>query len=152
MRRENPRANRTVFQRKSGVLGARTAVLGPRNGQKQGLAVTEKSLGNNYKQLIVRELQSEQGSKDGLHISEPDAVRDFAGLLAHVRLGAEIVIVNGAYPPTILRTAAPPRRSIEECIALLPADSTATIDDDFPRDVAAAVAAHREPLNPSAWD
>jgi hypothetical protein len=28
-------------------------------------------------------------------------------------------------------TPAPPRRSIEECIALLPADSPATIDEDF---------------------
>ena len=40
----------------------------------------------------------------------------------------------------------------EECIALLPADSPATIDEDFASDVAAAVAAHREPLNPPAWD
>jgi hypothetical protein len=36
-------------------------------------------------------------------------------------------------------TPAPPRRSIEECIALLPADSPATIDEDFAGDVAAAV-------------
>jgi hypothetical protein len=52
----------------------------------------------------------------------------------------------------VLRTPAPPRRSIEECIALLPEDSTATIDEDFARDVQEAVAAHREPLNPPAWD
>jgi antitoxin (DNA-binding transcriptional repressor) of toxin-antitoxin stability system len=87
-----------------------------------------------------------------IHISEADAVRDFAGLLAHVRLGAEIVIESGAYPPAVLRAAAPPRRSIEECIALLPTDSTATIDEDFASDVAAAINAHREPLNPSAWE
>ncbi|MGD0903685.1 MAG: hypothetical protein ABR924_12175 [Terracidiphilus sp.] len=54
-----------------------------------------------------------------IHISEADAVRGFAGLLAHVRLDAEIVIENGAYPPAGLRVAAPPRRSIEECIAQL---------------------------------
>ena len=87
-----------------------------------------------------------------IYISEADAVRDFAGLLAHIRLGAEIVIESGTYPPTVLCTAAPPRRSIEECIALLPADSAATIDEDFATDVAAAVAAHRESLNPPAWD
>jgi hypothetical protein len=69
-----------------------------------------------------------------IHISEAAAVvRDFAGLLAHVRLGAEVVIESGTPPP---------RRSIEECIALLPADSTATIGEDFVSDVAAAVA-HR---------
>ena len=44
------------------------------------------------------------------------------------------------------------RRKISECIALMPADSTATIDPDFVRDVEAAVAAHREPLEPPAWD
>jgi hypothetical protein len=49
-------------------------------------------------------------------------------------------------------TTAPPRRSIEECIALLPEDSPATIDEDYARDVAQAVAAHREPLNPPAWN
>ena len=45
-----------------------------------------------------------------------------------------------------------PRRSISECIALLAEDSTATIDADFARDVAAAVESHREPLEPPAWD
>jgi hypothetical protein len=31
-------------------------------------------------------------------------------------------------------------------------DSTATIDEDFARDVEEAVAAHREPLQLAAWD
>jgi antitoxin (DNA-binding transcriptional repressor) of toxin-antitoxin stability system len=87
-----------------------------------------------------------------IHISEADAARDFPGLMAHVRAGTEIVIESNATPVAVLRTPAPPRRSIEECIALLPEDSTATIDEDFARDVQEAVAAHREPLNPPAWD
>jgi hypothetical protein len=66
MRRLNSRTSRTVFKQKGGVLGARTAVLGPRNEQKQGSAVTEKSPGKNYKRLIVSELQADLGSKDGL--------------------------------------------------------------------------------------
>lgn len=86
------------------------------------------------------------------HISEAEATRDFAGLLARVRAGAEVVIESDAHPIAVLHMPAPPRRSIEECIALLPAESTATIDEDFASDVAAAVAAHREPLNPPAWD
>jgi hypothetical protein len=36
--------------------------------------------------------------------------------------------------------------------ATRPENSPATIDEDFPRDVEEAVAAHREPLNPPAWD
>lgn len=87
-----------------------------------------------------------------IRISEADAARDFAGLLARVRAGEEVVIESGAAPVAILRMPAPPRRSIEECIALLPEDSAATIDEDFARDVQQAVAAHREPLNPPAWD
>jgi antitoxin (DNA-binding transcriptional repressor) of toxin-antitoxin stability system len=87
-----------------------------------------------------------------MRISEAEAIRSMSGLLAHVRAGAEVVIESDAAPVAILRTPAPPRRSIEECIALLPENSTATIDEDFARDVQEAVAAHREPLNPPAWD
>lgn len=87
-----------------------------------------------------------------IHISTTEAARDFAGLLARVRAGAEVVIEDGALTVAVLHTPAPPRRSIEECIALLPEDSPATIDEDFARDVAAAVEAHREPLNPPVWD
>lgn len=86
------------------------------------------------------------------HVSETEATRDFAALLARVRAGAEIVIESNMRPVAVLHTPVPPRRSIEECIALLPADSTATIDEDFASDVEAAVAAHREPLNPPAWE
>jgi len=87
-----------------------------------------------------------------IRISEADAARDFIGLLARVRAGAEIVIESGDYPAAVIRPAEPPRRTIEECIALLPERSSATIDEDFARDVQEAVAAHREPLNPPAWD
>jgi antitoxin (DNA-binding transcriptional repressor) of toxin-antitoxin stability system len=87
-----------------------------------------------------------------IHISESEAVRDFAGLLARVREGSEVVIEDGMTPVAVLHAAAPVRRSFAECIALLPEDSTATIDEDFARDVDEAIAAHREPLNPPAWD
>jgi hypothetical protein len=69
-----------------------------------------------------------------------------------VRAGAEIVIERGKLPVAVIHAPVPPRRSISECIALLPEDSTATIDPDFARDVEAAVESHREPLEPPAWD
>ena len=89
-----------------------------------------------------------------IRISEAEAIRDIAGLLARAYTGEEIIIEKDAASlAVVLRPAAAPlRRSIEECIALLPADSTAVIDEDFASDVAAAVTAHREPLNPPAWD
>jgi antitoxin (DNA-binding transcriptional repressor) of toxin-antitoxin stability system len=87
-----------------------------------------------------------------IHISEAEATRDFAGLLARVRAGAEIVIESGQLPVAVVHAPVPPRRSISECMALLSEDSTATIDADFAKDVEAAVESHREPLEPPAWD
>jgi antitoxin (DNA-binding transcriptional repressor) of toxin-antitoxin stability system len=85
-------------------------------------------------------------------MSEAEAASDFAGLLARVRAGAEIVIESGKLPVAVIHAPVPPRRSISECIALLPEDSTATIDADFAGDVEAAVESHREPLEPPSWD
>ena len=91
--------------------------------------------------------------KHVIHISEEEAaVTNVATLLAHVRAGAEVIIENGMRPVAVLHPAEPVPRTISECIALLPEDSTATVDPDFARDVAAAVEGHREPLNPPTWD
>jgi len=87
-----------------------------------------------------------------VHISDADAVRDFAGLLARVRAGAEVVIESGSVPVAVLQAPAPVRRTVEECLALLPEDSTATVDEDFASDVEAAVVAHREAMDASVWD
>src|SRR5260370_42143126 len=85
--------------------------------------------------------------KHVIRISEAEAAAtSVATLLARVRAGAEIVIENGTRPVAILHTSEPVRRTLSECIALLPEDSTATIDADFSRDVASAVASHRAPL------
>ena len=89
-----------------------------------------------------------------VHISETEATSDFASVLARVRAGAEIVIEseNGKVPVAIIHAPAPPRRSISECISLLPEDSTAVMDADFAKDVEAAIESHREPLSPPEWD
>jgi hypothetical protein len=63
--------------------------------------------------------------------------------LASVRAGAAVVIEDGALRVAVLQVPAPPLRTIKECIALLPEDSMATIDEDFANDVGAAVAAHQ---------
>ena len=90
--------------------------------------------------------------KKVIHVSEADAASDFASILDRVRAGVEIVIESGNHPVAILHPAEPVRRTISECIALLPEESTATIDPDFAKDVEAAVESHREPLSPPAWD
>jgi len=87
-----------------------------------------------------------------LHITEGDLARDVRSILQRVETGGEVIIERDAHPVAVIRAAEPVRRTISECIALMPADSAATIDSDFAKDVEAAVAAHREPLEPPAWD
>lgn len=87
-----------------------------------------------------------------IHISESEAAGDFAGLMAKVRAGAEVVIEGARAPVAVIHAPAPLRRTLAECVAMLPEDSSATIDEDFAKDVEAAIEAHREPLDVSAWD
>jgi antitoxin (DNA-binding transcriptional repressor) of toxin-antitoxin stability system len=86
------------------------------------------------------------------HISEAEAARDFAALLVRVRAGEQVVIESGRFPVAIMHLPSPPPRTLEEAIALLPEDSKAVMDEEFARDVEAAITAHREPLNPPAWE
>ena len=48
-----------------------------------------------------------------IHISEEDAARDFAGLLARVREGAEVVVESDACAVAVLRPIAPRLMPIE---------------------------------------
>jgi antitoxin (DNA-binding transcriptional repressor) of toxin-antitoxin stability system len=81
-----------------------------------------------------------------IHIEEAEVIRNAAELIARARAGDTIVIENNSIPVAVMSPAVPVGRTIEECIALLPADSSATIDEDFARDVAAAIEGHREPI------
>ncbi|MFI5057370.1 MAG: hypothetical protein ACHQLQ_04230 [Candidatus Acidiferrales bacterium] len=86
--------------------------------------------------------------KHVIRISEAEAAAtSVATLLARVRAGAEIVIEDNTRPVAILHATEPVRRSISECIALLPEDSTATIDPDFSNDVENAIESHRAPFH-----
>jgi len=100
-----------------------------------------------------RELYNQRMAKRVMHISEKEAATtNIATLLAHVRAGVEVVIENGNKPVAIIHSAEPIRRTISECIALLPEESTATLDPGFAKDVEAAIESHREPLDPHTWD
>ena len=90
-------------------------------------------------------------SMEPLHISEGELAKDVRSILQRVEAGTEVIIERDAHPVAVIRPAELVRRKISECIALMPADSAATIDSDFANDVEAAIAAHREPLEPPAW-
>ncbi|HXJ87332.1 MAG TPA: hypothetical protein VMS18_10980 [Candidatus Binatia bacterium] len=91
---------------------------------------------------------------DVIHISEAEAARDFAEVLARVRAGAEIVI--DGYEPVVISMRplkCEPGRLLSESIALAERHgSTVTLDGDFGRDLEDIINSHREPLNPPAWD
>jgi len=87
-----------------------------------------------------------------VHMSEAEISVNFAAALEKVKQGMEVVVEHEHEAIAVLKAAEPPRRRISECIAMLPAGSTATIDEDFAADVEAAIAAHREALDASKWD
>jgi len=91
-----------------------------------------------------------------IHISEAEAARDFPGLMAHVRLGAEIVIESGDRTVAVMRSAVPasgPGLLLSELIAAAEArGSSALLDGSFAGDLEEVIRSHPEPLNPPAWD
>src|SRR5215472_19071260 len=92
-------------------------------------------------------------AKSVVHISEAEAASDFASLIARVRSGAEVVIEDNARPVAVMRPAEPYVRPLSESLRLAREHgSRATLDEDFAKDVEAAIESHRESLNPPAGD
>ncbi len=91
-----------------------------------------------------------------IHVSEAQAVSDFADLLARVRAGAEVVVENGSLPVAVIHAPVPPRRTLSECIALAKAREAETgeapvLDADFAADME-DILKHRSTWNPPAWE
>jgi antitoxin (DNA-binding transcriptional repressor) of toxin-antitoxin stability system len=87
-----------------------------------------------------------------IHMSEAELAKDLHGVLEKVQRGAEVVVERNHAPLVVLSPAVPPRRKVSEVLALMPKDSTATMDADFAHDIEAAIESHREPLQPLEWD
>jgi len=95
-------------------------------------------------------------SMETIRISEAEAARDFAGLMARVRAGAEVIIESGSVPVAFVRGAVLPRRSVSESIARAEARSRElgykpVMDREFAADLEEIVA-NRKPRDASAWD
>lgn len=92
-------------------------------------------------------------TKHVIHISELEAASHFARLLERLRTGEEIIIENDSRPVAVVHAAEPPVRLLSESLRLAREHgSEVTLDEDFAKDVEAAIASHREPLEPPAWD
>ena len=111
-------------------------------------------------QLDFSERKPEWGYYRGMatiHISEEEAIRDFAGLLAHAHQGTEILIEKDAAPTILLRKAALPRgRLLSEPIALAEAHFkelgyAPVMDAAFAADLEDIIA-NRKPRDTSVWD
>jgi len=90
-----------------------------------------------------------------IHVSEEEAARDFAGLLALVRAGAEVVIERNKEATAVLHAAAPPLRSISESIALAKKHAEELgyeprMDPDFAADLEEIIR-NRKPRDTSKW-
>jgi antitoxin (DNA-binding transcriptional repressor) of toxin-antitoxin stability system len=91
-----------------------------------------------------------------IHISEADASSDFAGVLARVREGAEVVIESGKLPVAVVRPAEPHVRLLSESIALAKAHAKElgyepTLDPEFAADLEDIIKS-RKPREISSWE
>ena len=92
-----------------------------------------------------------------VHITEAELARDIHAVLAQVQEGVEVIVEQDHRPVTVIKTPQGPGRRLSECIVLAKAYEaklgySPVPDADFAGDVQAAIDAHREPLNPPAWD
>jgi len=92
-----------------------------------------------------------------VRITEAELASDIHGVLAKVQEGVEVIVEQDHRPVAVIKTPQGPGRTISECIALARAYEeklgyAPVPDPDFAKDVQAAIAANREPLNPPSWD
>ena len=93
-----------------------------------------------------------------IHISEAEAAGDFAGLMARVRAGAEVVIESDARAVAVVRPAGDEFRPrlLSESIALAKKHAEELgyeprMDPEFAADLEEIVRS-RKPWNPPAWE
>lgn len=92
-----------------------------------------------------------------VRITEAELARDLQAVLAKVQQGIEVIVEHDHLAVAVIRTPEGPGRKIGECIALAKAFEeklgyAPVPDADFAKDVQAAIDAHRETLDPPAWD
>ncbi len=88
-------------------------------------------------------------------MTEADVVKDIVAVLAQVRQGVEVVVVQDHGPVAVIKPSSsqPVGRMISEVIADLKArGSNAEMDEDFARDIEEGIKAQRQPWNPPSWD
>ena len=92
-----------------------------------------------------------------LRITEAELAHNIHAVLEKVQSGVEVIVEQDHRAVAVIKTPEGPGRKISECIALAKAYEeklgyAPVPDPEFAKDVQSAIDAHREPLNPPAWD
>jgi antitoxin (DNA-binding transcriptional repressor) of toxin-antitoxin stability system len=95
-------------------------------------------------------------AKHIIHISEAEAASNFAGVLARVRAGAEVIIEHEDRPVAIVHSPEPVRSTISDCIALAKTHEEETgevpvLDPHFAADME-EILKNRKAWKPPAWE
>ncbi len=96
------------------------------------------------------------GGMSTIHISEAEAARNFSGLMARVRAGAEVIIDDGSSGVRLSAMPLKAGRLLSESISLAEACGASdgfepVLEPDYAEDVREIVN-RREPRNTSSWD
>lgn len=92
-----------------------------------------------------------------IHVTEAELARDLHRVLDKVREGVEVVVEQDSRPVALIKTPPHVGRGLAECIEIARAEERRFAeppapDGKFAADVRAAVDAHDEPAEPTAWD
>jgi len=91
--------------------------------------------------------------REVVHLSSTETIRDIANILDRVERGAEVIVEKDKRPVAVIQPAPRPGRMLSECLALAEAHgSTATLDENFGKDLEEIINSHLEPLDASRWD
>ena len=89
-----------------------------------------------------------------LRITEDELARDVRAVLERVEQGGEVIIEREDHQPVAVISA--PRRSGRPVTEILEEArrrrSSATLDEDFGKDMEEVIAAHRTPRNSPSWE
>ena len=82
-------------------------------------------------------------------MTEDEVARDLHTVLEKVRQGVEVIVEQDSKPIAVIKAPPLKGRNISEVIAAMEASgSSATLDEDFARDVEEGINRHRDPWNP----
>jgi antitoxin (DNA-binding transcriptional repressor) of toxin-antitoxin stability system len=89
-----------------------------------------------------------------LRITEAELARDLGAVLAQVQQGCEVIIEQEDHRPVAVISS--PHRSGRPITDILRQarlqNSTATLDEDFGKDLQEIIAQNQRPWNPPSWD